>query len=30
MVTFLPTFFAIHGAMAMTWLFTSVMPGWKV
>ena len=29
MVTFLPTLAAIHGAIEMTWHFTSVMPGWK-
>ena len=29
-VTFLPRFSATHGAIAMTWLLTSVMPGWTV
>ncbi len=29
MVTFLPTLPVIHGAIEITWLFTSVMPGWK-
>ncbi len=30
MVTFLPRFLAIHGAIEETCAFTSVMPGWKV
>ena len=29
MATFLPTLLAIQGAIEITWLFTSVMPGWK-
>ena len=30
MVTFLPRFAATQGAIACTWLFTSVMPGCAV